>query len=141
MYKRSLLAPISVIPLLAHSQSRAERPGQGKGGNRPGHTQDNIYTSHNSAPGRVHLEDTSKKTGKRNRTQTKWKQRYLVTADCFPAPLGCQEWLGSWRVGRPSFRGSLFSGYSSESGQSFLPSGRRGLGQTGSVTPKNAHER
>lgn len=50
MYKRSLLAPIPVIPLLACSQSRAERPEQGRRGNRPGHTQDNIYTSHQHSP-------------------------------------------------------------------------------------------
>lgn len=40
-----------------------------------------MFTRLTNSPGCVHLEDTSQKAGKRNRTPTEWEQHYLVTAD------------------------------------------------------------
>lgn len=113
IYESSLLAPISLISLLAHSPSWAQRPGQGTQRQRAWpHTRQYLHISP-TARGCVHYEDTSKRTGKRwspklNGNSTIWLQQ-VVSQLCW--------------AGKPDFRRSLLRTPS--------PPERRGQGKMG----------
>lgn len=116
MYQSSPLAPVSIIPLLAQSPPRAARPGWA--GDETGlATPGQHLPVTPAARGCVHLGDTSKRTG-----GTKWKQRYLVSADRFPARLSW-SWPTLRRVS-PSLGAA----------QSLFPSGKGQVGQDGHLT-------